>query len=268
MSAGLAPAGRRRLARSTSRSPACSPSWPARSCCWRGSCASGFLANFLSRTVLIGFLTGVGIQVACGQLAGMFGYRQEPASGTDRAGRRTGPATSGRRAATTLAVSAARACRDRRSAAAAAREIPWALIAVIGAIVASCRARPRRRTASPPSARCPAACPRPRLAEHPVERLRQAAAATAVSIFVVILAQSAATSRAYAAKFDDDFDENVDLVGLGAANLAAGLTGTFVVNGSPTKTAMVDEAGGRSQLAQLTTAAIVAPRPAVPHRAR
>ena len=33
----------------------------------------GFLADFLSRTVLIGFLTGVGIQVACGQVGGMLG---------------------------------------------------------------------------------------------------------------------------------------------------------------------------------------------------
>src|SRR4051794_28567113 len=33
----------------------------------------GFLANFISRTVLVGFLTGVGIQVAMGQLAGMLG---------------------------------------------------------------------------------------------------------------------------------------------------------------------------------------------------
>jgi MFS superfamily sulfate permease-like transporter len=33
----------------------------------------GFLANFLSRTVLIGFLTGVGIQVAAGQLPDMLG---------------------------------------------------------------------------------------------------------------------------------------------------------------------------------------------------
>ena len=71
------------------------------------------------------------------------------------------------------------------------------------------------------------------------------------------MAQSAATSRAYAAKFDDEFDENVDLVGLAVANIGAGLTGTFVVNGSPTKTAMVDDAGGRSQLAQLVTAAVV-----------
>ncbi len=73
----------------------------------------------------------------------------------------------------------------------------------------------------------------------------------------MILAQSAATSRAYAAKYDDSFNENVDLVGLGLANIGAGISGTFVVNGSPTKTEMVDSAGGRSQIAQLTAGAIV-----------
>jgi MFS superfamily sulfate permease-like transporter len=74
---------------------------------------------------------------------------------------------------------------------------------------------------------------------------------------VVILAQSAATSRAYAARYSERFSENVDLVGLGLANIGAGLTGTFVVNGSPTKTQMVDSAGGRSQVAMLTTSVIV-----------
>ena len=51
------------------------------------------------------------------------------------------------------------------------------------------------------------------------------------SMFILILAQSAATSRAYAMKYDDSFDENVDLIGLGLGNLAAGISGTFVVNG-------------------------------------
>ena len=69
------------------------------------------------------------------------------------------------------------------------------------------------------------------------------------AIFIVILAQSAATSRAYAAKYEEPFDENVDLVGLGLGERRAGLSGTFVVNGSPTKTQMVDGAGGKSQLA-------------------
>jgi MFS superfamily sulfate permease-like transporter len=76
-------------------------------------------------------------------------------------------------------------------------------------------------------------------------------------MFVVILAQSAATSRAYAVKYEEPFSEETDLVGLGAANVAAAFSGTFVVNGSPTKTQMVDSAGGRTQLASLTTAAVV-----------
>ena len=42
------------------------------------------------------------------------------------------------------------------------------------------------------------------------------------------------------------------------ANLAAGFSSTFVVNGSPTKTEMVDEAKSHTQVAQLTTAVVVA----------
>lgn len=77
------------------------------------------------------------------------------------------------------------------------------------------------------------------------------------SCFIVILAQSAATSRAYALRYRDHFDQNVDLVGLSLANAVAGCSSTFVVNGSPTKTAMVDTAGGRSQWSHLATAAFV-----------
>jgi MFS superfamily sulfate permease-like transporter len=79
----------------------------------------------------------------------------------------------------------------------------------------------------------------------------------AASMFVVILAQSAATSHAYALKYEEPFSEGTDLVGLGAANIAAAFSGTFVVNGSPTKAQMVDNAGGRSQLAQLSASAVV-----------
>jgi MFS superfamily sulfate permease-like transporter len=52
-------------------------------------------------------------------------------------------------------------------------------------------------------------------------------------------------------------DENADILGLAAANAAAAASGTFVVNGSPTQTAMADSAGARSQVAQLVFAGIV-----------
>ena len=81
--------------------------------------------------------------------------------------------------------------------------------------------------------------------------------ATAFSCFVLIVAQSAATSRSFAAKHGDRVDVNRDILGLSGANLAAGLSGTFVVNGSPTKTQILDRAGGRTQVSNLTMAAVV-----------
>src|SRR5258708_7235673 len=69
--------------------------------------------------------------------------------------------------------------------------------------------------------------------------------------------QSAATSRAYALRYRDHFSQNIDLVGLALANAAAGCSSAFIVNGSPTKTAIVDSAGGRSQWSHVTTAAVV-----------
>jgi MFS superfamily sulfate permease-like transporter len=71
------------------------------------------------------------------------------------------------------------------------------------------------------------------------------------------LAQSAATSRAYAARYREPFSEATDLVGLSAANTAAAFSGTFVVNGSPTKTQILDSQNGRTQVANLTMSAIV-----------
>jgi MFS superfamily sulfate permease-like transporter len=52
-------------------------------------------------------------------------------------------------------------------------------------------------------------------------------------------------------------DVNRDIVGLSGANIAAGLTGTFVVNGSPTKTQILDGQKGRTQLANLSMSATV-----------
>ena len=46
---------------------------------------------------------------------------------------------------------------------------------------------------------------------------------TAFAMFVVILAQSAATSSAYATRYDESFSENTDLVGLALANIGAGI---------------------------------------------
>src|SRR6202042_1969044 len=79
----------------------------------------------------------------------------------------------------------------------------------------------------------------------------------AASCVVMIIAQSAATSRAFASRYHERVDEDADILGLSAANAVAAVTGTFVVNGSPTQTAMADRAGARSQIAQLVFAGVV-----------
>jgi SulP family sulfate permease len=212
----------------------------------------GFVGNFLSRTVLIGFLTGVGIQVAIGQLPDMLGVAaaggQTPArlAGLVRALQDTRWADAAVSAGVILVVLAARRVT---------RRIPGPLIAVVLAIGVSRAADLAARGVAVigPVPRGLPSLGLPAFGWHNAAMLLGAAA----SMFVVILAQSAATSRAYAVKYEEAFSENVDLTGLGAANVAAAFSGTFVVNGSPTKAQMVDSAGGRSQLAQLTTSAVV-----------
>ena len=212
----------------------------------------GFLADFLSRSVLVGFLTGVGIQVALGQVGGMlgisggtggtlrkFGYVLAHLGDTDK--------DSAIISVVVLAIVLGAKAIDKR--------IPGALIAVVGMIAASWAwdfAAKGVSTLGPVPGGLPSVS-----VPHLDGASMRTILATVAGIVLVILAQSAATSRAYAAKYREPFSEDVDLVGIGAANIAAGLTGTFVVNGSPTKTQMVDGAGGRSQLASLATSGIV-----------
>ena len=76
----------------------------------------------------------------------------------------------------------------------------------------------------------------------------------AASIALVILAQSAATSRAYAAKYNDRFDENIDLVGLSVANLAADLRARSWSTAARRRRRWSTRAESQ-EVAQLTTAA-------------
>ncbi len=215
----------------------------------------GFIADFLSRTVLIGFLTGVGVQVAIGQISGMLGI---PGGGS-------GPAQKlvkdfqqlDQISWTTFAVSVAVLVVIVGSRM-ISKKIPGALIAVIGAIVVSYAADLSAHGVAVLGT-VPGGLPNFGLPSGVTLNASTIGEllGVAFSMFIVILAQSAATSRAYAARYSEKFSENVDLVGLGLANIGAGLSGAFVVNGSPTKTQMLDSAGGRSQLSTLTTAVIV-----------
>jgi high affinity sulfate transporter 1 len=210
-----------------------------------------FMADFLSRTVLVGFLSGVGVQVALGQVNDMLGLHGggegiRKLLFTIANARHAHAPTVGIAFAVLIVIVGCERLLPR---------VPGALIAVIGVIAATAYFH-WDRTGIAVVGDVPGGLPHlgvPRVTGTDVILILP----IAFSCFVVVIAQSAATSRAYALRYGDRFDENRDLIGLALANLAAGFSGAFVVNGSPTKTAIVDTAGGRSQWAHLTTAGMV-----------
>ncbi len=212
----------------------------------------GFLADFLSRTALTGFLAGVGVQVAAAMLGDM--------TGVGVTSRRTLfqlwelirglPSLEPRMLGLSILVTAS-ILLGRRFA----PRFPVSLVLVVGSIAASASLRLSEHgfavigpvPGGLPSLRLPMVSWSETVALLPVS----------ISCFVMIIAQSAATSRAYAIRHRERVDENADILGLAAANAAAAISGAFVVNGSPTQTSMAEAAGARSQAAQLAFAAIV-----------
>ncbi|WP_243076941.1 SulP family inorganic anion transporter [Microbacterium sp. SS28] len=207
----------------------------------------GFLGDFLSASVLIGFLTGVGVQVATGQIPDILGvpkgsgnwFQQQWAWMSDL-GAVSWP-TLAYGAATIGIIFAFKAFLPK---------IPGAIVAVVGLLTLA-----TLTDASSYGVEVVGAIQGglPPIGLPQGIELSDIAALlpTAFSCFFIVIAQSAATSRSFALKHGDRADVNRDIIGLSAANIAAGLSGTFVVNGSPTKTQILDGVKGRTQVANL-----------------
>jgi high affinity sulfate transporter 1 len=80
--------------------------------------------------------------------------------------------------------------------------------------------------------------------------------ASAVGVALVGFAEGLGAAKTYATRFGYDIDPNRELLGLGTANLAAGLSGGMIVNGSLSKTAVNAGAGAKSQVSGLVVAVL------------
>ena len=213
----------------------------------------GFIGDFLSSSVLIGFLTGVGFQVLIGQIPDMIGVPKGSGNWFEQQWGwisnlgKANPWTMAFAAATLIIILGFKRF---------APKIPGALIAVVLLIAVSAATDAASHGVAEVGAVQggfpPIGLPQGVTFSDAVQVIP-----TALSCLVLIIAQSAATARSFAMKHGDRVDINRDLVGLTAANAAAGLSGTFVVNGSPTKTEILEEQGGKSQVANMTMAAVV-----------
>jgi MFS superfamily sulfate permease-like transporter len=200
--------------------------------------------------VLVGFLSGVGIQVAIAMLGDLFGVAVDGSGALSQLWQlgnglpRLSPPT------LALSVLLVTAILGGRKVTPKAPVVLVLVVATIGASWAWNFASHGVATIGP----VPRGLPSFGLSFPNWNQTLQLLP-VAASCFVVIIAQSAATARALAARYGEHSRENDDILGLAVANGAAAVTGAFVVNGSPTQTAMADRAGARSQLAQIVFAA-------------
>jgi len=79
----------------------------------------------------------------------------------------------------------------------------------------------------------------------------------ALIVSVVVMLQTAATTRSFVSNPGEAPGVNRDFIGVGAGSILAGLFGAFPVNASPPRTAIVSETGGRSQISGLLAAGLV-----------
>ena len=212
----------------------------------------GFIGNFLSASVLVGFLSGVGISVLSGQLPDMLGVPKSSGTWFQQQWDTLTSIPDASAATVAFAVGTVLlAVGFKRYL----PVVPGAVVAVVLSIVISTLTDATQHGVAVigslqggfPPVGLPGGLGWSDVAS---------ASSIAFACFVLIIAQSAATSRSFAAKHGERVDINRDLVGLSGASLAAGLTGTFVVNGSPTKTEILDEQKGRSQVANLTMSGV------------
>jgi high affinity sulfate transporter 1 len=215
-------------------------------CLLGGVARLGFLANLLSRPVLIGYMTGVAIIMIASQLGKITGVAVQGDEFVDQI--RSFGAKIGQihwptvvMAATVLLLLVALARWVPRA--------PGPLIAVLIA-TASVGAISLEASGIALVGQIPSGLPTPGLPPVALNDLATLIA-PAVGIAIVAFSDNVLTARAFAARKGEEIDANAELRAVGICNITAGLTRGFPVSSSGSRTAVADLAGSRTQLYSL-----------------
>ena len=212
----------------------------------------GWIADLLSIPVTVGFLAGISVHILISQLPGILGLPTPAGPMLQRlatlAGQlsQTNPFT----LCIGLAVLALVTISERIDV-----RIPGALIGLIGAAAAVVLIGLESRGVAV-LGNIPAALPALDIPDIPIGRWLQLVP-LALIIAIIVMVQTAATTRSFVSDKNQPPDVDRDFIGVGAGSILSGLIGGFPVNASPPRTAIVAETGGKSQLAVLIAAAIV-----------
>jgi sulfate permease, SulP family len=212
----------------------------------------GWIANLLSTPVTVGFLAGIAVHILVSQLPGVLGLPPPKGPMLDRIielARQLG-ATNFNTLAIGVGVLAVVAGAEAISA-----KIPGALIGLVAATIAVIAGGLESKGVAVVGS-VPATLPMPSLPDLYPEKWAKLVP-LALLIAIVVMVQTAATTRAFPSDPDQPADVDRDFLGAGAGSVLAGLFGAFPVDASPPRTGIVSETGGRTQLSSLFAAAIV-----------
>ncbi len=212
----------------------------------------GWVAEFLSAPIIAGFIAGVALIIIAHQLPDFFGL--PPTSGTNE--HRVGYVLTHLDQANgwtvgigvgVLAVMFVSARLDRR--------VPGALIGLVGsmALVVALDLQAHGVAVLGP---IHTGAPNLGLTGVSFSTLGSLAPLAAV-VALVVITQTAATTRAFADRGGYDVNAGRDFLAVGAGSVASGLVGSFPVDASPPRTGAVATAGGRTQAGALGAAAVV-----------
>lgn len=212
----------------------------------------GWIANLLSMPVTVGFLAGISVHILVSQLPAVLGLPPPKGPMVERLidlATQIGaanPYTIGVGIGVLAVVAGAEAISAK---------VPGALIGLAAATMAVIAAGLESKGVVVVGA-VPATLPAPSLPDIAPEKWAKLVP-LALLIAIVVMVQTAATTRAFPSERDRPANVDRDFLGAGAGSVLAGLFGAFPVNASPPRTGIVLESGGRTQLSGLFAAAIM-----------
>ncbi len=215
---------------------------------------AGFIAELLSKPTMLGYMNGLAVTIIAGQVDKLLGFSVES---DDFIGDVTG-FISGVASGEALPAAAAIGSASLLIILALKRwlpKIPGVLVAVIFAIAVTA-AMGLAADGVKVVGVLPQGFPAltwPAVGLSDVLLL----AAGALSISLVALADTLSTASSFAARRGETVDGDKEMIGIGAANVAAGLFQGFPVSTSGSRTAVADQAGAKSQLTGLVGAGVI-----------
>ena len=223
-------------------------------CVAAGVLRLGFITELLSKPIRYGYMNGIAITVLISQLPKLFGFGVDADDPLVALWAFVQGLWSGRTNVIALAIGAA--VLATIFALKRMPRVPGILIAVVGAALAAgafgLEARGLPVLGAMPQGLPAFALPWITLADVPAVLVGGAAVA------LISFADTSVLSRVYAARTGSAVDPNREMVGLGAANLAAGLFQGMAISSSSSRTPVAEAAGARTQLAGVVGALAVA----------